>query len=63
MKKWKHINYDQRKSISSGIAHNMKLKNISDILDLDPTSVSREVKKIDLLLNQLNKPIVVVQNY
>ena len=45
MKKWKHINYDQRKSISSGIAHNMKLKYISELLDLDPTSISREVKR------------------
>ena len=45
MKKWKHISYDQRKSISSGIAHNMKLKYISELLDLDPTSISREVKR------------------
>ena len=42
MKKWKHINYNQRKYISSSITHNMKLKNISDILYLDPTSLSRK---------------------
>ena len=45
MKKWKHINYDQRKTISSGIAHNMKLKDIGELLGVDPTAVSREVKR------------------
>ena len=29
MKKWKHITFEQRKTISSGIAHNMKVKNIA----------------------------------
>ena len=45
MKKWKHINYDQRKTISSGISHNIKLKNIAELLDVDPTAISREVKR------------------
>lgn len=45
MKKWKHINFEQRKTIASGIAHKMKLKNIAELLYLDPTGVSREVKR------------------
>ena len=45
MKKWKHINFEQRKTIASGIAHNMKLKNISELLELHPTGISREVKR------------------
>jgi len=44
MKKWKHINLEQRKTISSGIAHNLKLKYISELLNLHPTGISREVK-------------------
>ena len=45
MKKWKHINFEQRKTIASGIAHNMKVKNIAELLDLHPTGISREVKR------------------
>lgn len=45
MKEWKHISYDQRKVICSGIAHNYKLKNIAESLYLDPTSISKEVKR------------------
>ena len=30
MKDWKHINFEQRKVISSGISHNYKLKEIAD---------------------------------
>ena len=30
MKKWKHINFEQRKTIASGIAHKMKLKDIAE---------------------------------
>ena len=29
MKKWKHINFEQRKTIASGISHKMKLKDIA----------------------------------
>lgn len=44
-KEWKHINFEQRKIISSGIAKNLKLKEIAFHLDIDPTSVSKEVKR------------------
>ena len=45
MKKWKHINFEKRKTIASGIAHKMKLKDIAELLYLDPTGISREVKR------------------
>ena len=45
MKKWKHINFEQRKTIASSIAHKIKLKDIGELLDLDPTGISREVKR------------------
>ena len=44
-KEWKHINFEQRKTISSSIAHNYKVKEIAEILDVDPTSISKEVKR------------------
>lgn len=44
-KSWKHINFEQRKIIASGIAHNYKVKEIADALDIDPTSISKEVKR------------------
>ena len=45
MKTWKHINFEQRKTISSCISHNCKLVDISKVLPLDPRSISREVKR------------------
>lgn len=42
---WKHINFEQRKTISSSIKHNLKLIQIANLLDLDPTSISKEVKR------------------
>lgn len=44
-KTWKHINFEQRKLISSGIAHNDKLIEIAVRLDLDPRSISKEVRR------------------
>ena len=45
MKNWKHINFEQRKTIYSCVAHNYKVKDIGELLDLDPTSISKEVKR------------------
>ena len=45
MKEWKHLTLEQRKTISSGIAHEYKLKVIGENLLIDPTSVSKEVKR------------------
>ena len=45
MKQWKHLTFEQRKVINSGISHGYKLKEIGENLDVDPTSVSKEVKR------------------
>lgn len=45
MKEWKHLTFEQRKTISAGISHNYKLREIGENLLVDPTSVSKEVKK------------------
>lgn len=45
MKEWKHISFEQRKVINSGISHSYKLKEIGENLQIDPTSVSKEVKR------------------
>lgn len=54
MKTWKHINLEQRKTISSCILHNYKLINIAKILKFDPTSISKKVKR--------NRISVIVKN-
>lgn len=45
MKNWKHINFEQRKTICSCVAHNYKVRDIGELLGLDPTSISKEVKR------------------
>ena len=45
IKNWKHINFEQRKMIVSCITHNKKLCEIAAILNVDPTSISKEVKR------------------
>lgn len=57
MKKWKHINFEQRKTISNCISHNYKLVDISKLLKLDPTSISKEVKRNRINVTYgINKP-------
>ena len=45
MKTWKHLDIENRKTISSCISHDYKLINISKILNYDPRGISREVKR------------------
>lgn len=45
MKDWKHITLEQRKIIANGISHKYKLKEIAENLGVDPTSISKEVKR------------------
>lgn len=53
MKKWKHINFEQRKTIASGISHNMKVKDLGILLNLHPTGISREVKRNRILVEPI----------
>ena len=45
MKDWKHLTLEQKKVIANGISHNYKLKDITEALGFDPTSISKEVKR------------------
>lgn len=45
MKTWKHLNLEQRKIISLGIVHNDKLIEIAGRLELDPSGISKEVRR------------------
>ena len=45
MKQWKHLKFEQRKTISSGISHGYLLREIGENLLVDPTNVSKEVKR------------------
>ena len=42
-KNWKHISFEQRKVIASMIKSKTKLKDIGLALNLDPTSISKEI--------------------
>lgn len=44
-KNWKHINFEQRKLIASMVVHSVKLKEIGEYTSLDPTSISKELKR------------------
>ena len=48
MKTWKHLDIENRKTISSCISHNYKLINISKILNYDPIGISKKLKEIEL---------------
>ena len=50
-KNWKHINFEQRKVIASMVVHSAKLKEIGEYTSLDPTSVSKELKRNRLPIN------------
>lgn len=51
MKTWKYITLEQRKVISSGIAHNNKLIEIAENLELDPRSISKEIRRNRIPVN------------
>lgn len=55
MKTWKHINIEQRKVISSGIAHNDKLIEIAERLNLDHRSISKEVRRNRIPVDYVDK--------
>ena len=43
--KWEHINILQRKAIASGLSRHKSLKEIAEITNLDPTSISKEISR------------------
>lgn len=45
MKNWEHLNFEQRKIIANQLSHGAKLCEIAQLLDKDPTSISKEIKR------------------
>ncbi len=45
MSYWKHINENQRKLISHMLSKKMKLVEMADFLEMDPSSISKEIKR------------------
>lgn len=45
MKKWNHLNFEQRKIIVSSLAKKFKLNEIADLLDVDPSAISKEIRR------------------
>ena len=43
--KWEHLNIEKRKIISHLISQKKKLCEIAEMLNMDPTSISKEVKR------------------
>lgn len=43
--RYKHLDFEARKTISSMIAHSKKLKEVAQSIGCDPTAVSKEVKR------------------
>lgn len=45
MNHWKHLNLDQRKLISNMLSKDFKLVEMADLLQMDPSSISKELKR------------------
>lgn len=45
MKKWEHLNFEQRKIINSCLSKKQKLVEIADLINFDPSSISKEIKR------------------
>lgn len=52
MKKWEHLNLEQRKIINSCLAQKRKLVEISDLINFDASSISKEIKRNRKLIKQ-----------
>lgn len=45
MKHWEHLNFEHRKIIASLLSKQIKLVEIADTLNFDPTSISKEIRR------------------
>jgi IS30 family transposase len=45
MKHWKHLNFDQRKLVTHMLSKKYKLVEMADLLQVDPSSISKEIKR------------------
>jgi len=49
MKHWKHLNFEQRKLISHMLSQHYALIEIADLLQINPSSISKEIKRNRIL--------------
>lgn len=49
MKAWKHLNFEQRKMVARLLSRESKLCEISDLLNVDATSIAKEIKRNRLM--------------
>ena len=54
---WKHLNFENRKVIRSGISNHRFLFEISDQTQIDPTAISREVKRNRIKIRNGSKTV------
>lgn len=52
MKNWEHLNFEQRKIIANLLSHGAKLCEIADLVQKDPTSISKEIKRNRVVTKQ-----------
>ena len=52
MKKWKHINFEQRKLISHLLTKKAKLCEIAELLGVDASAVSKEIRRNRVLMKE-----------
>lgn len=45
MKHWNHLNFNQRKIIASRLSKHDNLVTIADLIDMDPSALSKEIKR------------------
>lgn len=48
---WEQLNFDQRKIISTQLSKKKKCKEIAELLNVDPSTISKEIKRNRTLLN------------
>lgn len=51
-KHWKHLNFEQRKIINNALSKKLSCKEIGELIDVDPTTISKEIKRNRSLFNQ-----------
>jgi len=63
MKAWKHLNLEQRKIISQLLTHESKLCEIADLLNVDATSISKEIKRNRIITRNGYKQVTKMCKY
>lgn len=50
--KWEHLKFEQRKQIGSMLSHGNKLVEIAKILEMDSTSISKEIRRNRIMVKK-----------